>query len=158
MSTPPREPTEEELRALEAELKRVTVQDVLAQTAVSLVNLAGRRLGIAEGTTDERDLEQARDGIDAVQALLPLLERGGAPEVPPLRDALARLKLAYAREHAAGPQEPSPGEAAASQPAGPAPPQPGGAAAGKGATQGKPRDQRRPGPAESSGRLWVPGR
>src|ERR671926_463746 len=63
------EPSEEELRArLEEEIKRVRVQDVLLQTVVTLVNLAGRRLTVAE----EKDLEQARMGIDGVRALLPL--------------------------------------------------------------------------------------
>jgi hypothetical protein len=148
MSTPPREPTEEELRAAyEAELKKVTIEDVLAQTAVSLVNLAGRRLGIAEGTQDERDLEQVRDAIDAVRGLLPVLDRRGAAEVAPLRDALARMQLAYAQEQAAAAPEASP--AGAQEPAGEGAPQE--AAGGEESAAG-------PGPAESSGRLWVPGR
>src|ERR1051325_3409347 len=111
-----RQPTEEELRAAyEAELKKVTIEDVLAQTAVSLVNLAGRRLGVAEGTQDERDLEQVRDAIDGVRGLLPVLERRGAAEVAPLRDALSRLQLAYAQEQSAGsaPSAAGPPEAAA---------------------------------------------
>jgi hypothetical protein len=147
MSTPPREPTEEELRAAyEAELKKVTVEDVLAQTAVSLVNLAGRRLGVAPGTQDEKDLEQVRDAIDAVRGLMPVLERRGAGEVAPLRDALSQLQMAYAQgQSAAGraapdaAQEPAP-EAPAQEPPAAEPGEPG------------------PGPAESSGRLWVPGR
>jgi hypothetical protein len=139
MSIPPREPTEEEMRAAyEAELKKVTVEDVLAQTAVSLVNLAGRRLGVAEGTEDERDLEQVRDAIDAVGGLLPVLERRGAAEVAPLRDAVARLKMAYAQHLAEAPQR------APEAPADKAP-------EGEDGPEG-------PGPAQSSGRLWVPGR
>ncbi|MEA2271557.1 MAG: hypothetical protein QOI98_265 [Solirubrobacteraceae bacterium] len=150
MSTPPREPTEEEIRAAyEAELKKVTIEDVLVQTAVSLVNLAGRRLGIAEGTQDERDLDQVRDAIDGVRGLLPVLERRGAAEVAPLRDALSRLQIAYAKEQSAAPGEAPPSDAPTSQ----APP--------PGSEQGAPapgEEAPGAGPAESSGRLWVPGR
>jgi hypothetical protein len=156
MSTPPsepqagapRQPTEEELRAAyEAELKKVTIEDVLAQTAVSLVNLAGRRLGLAEGTQDERDLEQVRDAIDAVRGLLPVLERRGAAEVAPLREALSQLQMAYAQQQAAPgaqPQDTAPAQAPG-----------GGAPEGAPAAADKPEG---PGPAQSSGRLWVPGR
>jgi hypothetical protein len=127
-----RQPTEEEMRAaLEAELRKVTVDDVLLQTAVSLINLGGRRAGLTPGTEDERDLAQVQAAIDAVQALLPVLEGRGREEVRPIRDALSQLQLAYAKQ--AG----SDGEA---QPSGEEP---------------SPGDK--PGPAEGSGRLWVPG-
>ncbi|HEY8867048.1 MAG TPA: hypothetical protein VIM22_08940, partial [Solirubrobacteraceae bacterium] len=56
-----REPTEEELRAaLEEEMRRITVDDVLLQTAVSLINLGGRKAGLAPGTEPERDLAQVQ--------------------------------------------------------------------------------------------------
>ena len=123
-----RQPSEEEMRAaLEAELKKVTVDDVLLQTAVSLINLGGRRAGLTPGTEDERDLDQVEAAIDAVQAILPVLERRGRDEVRPIRDALAQLQLAYARQR-------QPAESAEKEP----PP------------EGK-------GPAQRSGRLWVPG-
>src|SRR5438270_8229702 len=94
-----REPTEEEMRAaLEAELKKVTVDDVLLQTAVSLINLGGRRAGLVPGAEGERDLEQVQVAIDGVGVLLPLLERRGRDEVRPLRDALAQLQMAYAQQ------------------------------------------------------------
>jgi len=158
MSTPPREPTAEEIRAYEAELKSVTIEDVLAQTAVSLVNLAGRRLGVAEGTQDERDLEQVRDAIDAVRGLMPVLERRGAAEVAPLRDALARMQLAYAQEQAAPAGEATPA-AGETPPAPPAANQQSGPPAGPAAKPDDgPGDKPGAGPAESSGRLWVPGR
>jgi hypothetical protein len=134
--------TEEELRAAyEAELKRITIADVLIQTTVSLVNLTGRRLGLSEGTKDERDLNQARDGIDAVRALLPLIERRGDVNAEPLRDALSQLQLAYAREAGAGG-----GEAAGAA----APREEGGAGQQQQESGGQ-------GPAQSSGRLWIPG-
>jgi hypothetical protein len=155
---------EAQLRAdYEAELNRITSTDLMLQAAVSLLNIAGRRLGPPPGAPpagvegqagSERDLEQVRDAIDGVRALLEILERRRPGELGPLRDALAQLQLAYAREAqgAAGERpdaEPPEGEQAASgQPGTATPP---------GSEPGA-EEQRRPGPAESSGRLWVPGR
>ena len=96
------------------------------QTVVSLINLAGRRLGLDPGAADERDLEQARDAIDGARALMPVLERReAAAALAPLRDALSALQLHYAR--LAGPPrarrtapggggEPAPAPAAAPRP------------------------------------------
>ena len=93
-----RQPTEEELRAaLEEEMRRVTVDDVLLQSAVSLVNLGGRKAGLAPGTEGERDLVQVQAAIDGVSALLPVLEARGREEVRPIRDALSQLQMAYTR-------------------------------------------------------------
>jgi hypothetical protein len=126
---------EEQLRAqLEEEMKRITVDDLLVQSVVSLVNLAGRKAGLAPGTEDERDLAQVKTAIEAVSALLPLLERENAEAVRPIRDALAQLQMAYARESQdAGGEAGGTGETA--------PPDP-------------PEAPRKPG---DSG-LWVPGR
>jgi hypothetical protein len=103
------EPSEEELRAaLEEQMSRITVDDVLVQTAVTLINLGGRRLGLPgpEGPPPEgKDLAQAQTAIDAVRALVPLL-----PDEPraPVRDALSQLQMAFARE-TQGAGEPPPG-------------------------------------------------
>ena len=51
-----RQPSEEEIRALEAELEKLTVDDVLLQTIVTLINLGARKAGLAEGS--EADLPQ----------------------------------------------------------------------------------------------------
>jgi len=155
VSSSPPQPTEEELRAAyEAELKKIAVGDVVLQTAVSLINLAGRRLGLAPDAADERDLEQVRDAIDAVRALMPILERRHAPDAGAVRDALSRLQMAYAREQAAG-SEPAP--PTGGQEGGPgAGPPPGDRDKAEGEGKGD-EESRRPGPAESSGRLWVPG-
>jgi hypothetical protein len=145
------QPNEEELRAAyEAELSRITSADMILQSAVSLLNLGGRRLGLAPGSEGERDLEQVRDAVDGVRALLEILERSTpAQELRPLRDALSQLQMAYARAAQAGsgaapdasrPQQQPPAAAAAEPVEPPA--------------EGKPGA----GPAESSGRLWVPGR
>ena len=154
------QPSEDELRAAyEAELSRITSADMILQSAVSLLNLGGRRLGLAPGAEGERDLEQVRDAVDGVRALLGILERSvSAQELRPLRDALSQLQMAYAREAqaaggAARDTRAPVGEQGA--PAGGNPAAPG--AAEQPATppaQGKPGA----GPAESSGRLWVPGR
>jgi hypothetical protein len=93
-----REPTEEELRAaLEEQMRRITVKDVLLQTAVTLVNLSARKLGLAEG--DEKDLEQAKLGIEGVRAIAPLLPQ---QEMAPVREALSQLQMAYVKEAGAG--------------------------------------------------------
>jgi hypothetical protein len=138
------EPTEAELRAaLEEQLKHITAADVIVQTAVSLINLAGRRLGLAPGTESERDLAQVRDAIDAVRALAPILERTeGAETLSPLKDALSALQLEYTKLQALATQPAPSSEPASGEPAPPEQPE---------ATPG-------PGPAEATGRLWVPGR
>jgi hypothetical protein len=129
------QPSEEEVRAaLEEQLKHLTVDDMLIESAVSLVNLGGRKAGLAPGTEDERDLEQLRRAVEAVRALLPLLEQGKhADQLGPLRDALARLQMAYAQ--GAGQQPP------------------------KGEEQGPEQQpkQEGAGPAQRSGKLWIPG-
>jgi hypothetical protein len=84
-------------------MRRITVQDVVVQTVVTLVNLGGRRLGLARdaegGGEEDRDLDQARLAIDAIRALLPLLPGDSAA---PVKDALAQLQMAFARESQAG--------------------------------------------------------
>jgi hypothetical protein len=140
MSTPPPQgqPSEEELRAAyEAEIKKLRVEDVLVQTVVSLVNLGGRKAGLAPGTEDERDLEQLRLAVDASRSLLPLVEADLGPDVDQVRNALSQLQMAYAQ----GVQEGGgPGETpSAQEPPQERPQQPG------------------PGSAQSSGKLWVPG-
>jgi hypothetical protein len=119
--------TEEQIRALEAELERISVDDVLLQTIVSLINLGARKAGLAAppGEGPPADWKQARMAIDAVRALLPLLEVDHAAQLGPVRDALSQLQLAFAQKS---------GESADA--AAPAPPKP---------------------EAPGGGRLWVPG-
>ena len=82
------EPSEEQLREA---LKQLRVEDVVLQTVVTLVNLSGRRLTVE----DEKDLEQAQQGIEAVRALLPLCPE---EEAKPIREALSQLQMVYVRE------------------------------------------------------------
>jgi hypothetical protein len=158
------EPSEEELRAAyEAELERITSTDLLLQTTASLINVGAYRMGLVGGPESARDLEQVRDAIDGVRALLPILERRGAPQqMRPLRDALSQLQLAYARQVEAEAEQGAPGERAPTQ----APTAESGegtdaherAAAPASERAGEQSSSPRPGPAESSGRLWVPGK
>jgi hypothetical protein len=133
MSTPP-EFSEEELAALEAEMERITVDDVLLQTVVSLVNLGARKAGLGGPDGPPADLEQTRQAIEGARALLPLLEARHSDKLGQIRDALSRLQMAYVQQ---------------SGQAGPA----GEPAAGSGQTP----DPGQSGPAQQSGRLWVPG-
>jgi hypothetical protein len=85
-------PSEEELRArLEEELRKVRVQDLLLQSVASLVNLTARRIA----KEDERDLEQAKVGIDAVRAVVDLLDPEPQAQV---KNALSELQMLYAQQ------------------------------------------------------------
>jgi hypothetical protein len=125
--------SEEELAALEAEMDRITVDDVLLQTVVSLVNLGARKAGLGGPEGPKADLEQTRQAIEAARVLLPLLEERHAEQIAPVRDALSRLQMAYVQQ------------------SGQAPP------AGEGEPPSSEEQPDGPGPAQSSGRLWVPG-
>jgi hypothetical protein len=154
------QPTEEELRAAyEAELSRITTTDMMAQAAVSLLNLGARRLAPVEerdpAGVPQRDVEQARDAIDGVRALLEILERRIPQELAPLRDALSRLQMAYAREMQSTPAGQPQSSAPGAEPGSPEPRQGAAPAPEPGPAGGQPGA---PGPAEASGRLWVPGR
>jgi hypothetical protein len=97
------EPSEEELRAaLEEQMRRIRVEDVLLQTIVTLINLGARRLGIAgpEDEAGERDPEQARLAIEGARALIGLLP---AEQLGPIKDALSQLQMAYAQTVQGGP-------------------------------------------------------
>jgi hypothetical protein len=140
MSTPP-EFSEEELAALEAEMDRLTVDDVLLQTVVSLVNLGARKAGLAGGAQGA-DLEQTRQAIEGARALLPLLETRHGDKLGSIRDALSQLQMAYVQR---------------SEPGAGAPPEASEGAPTAPESGEKPDDPDGPGPAQQSGRLWVPG-
>jgi hypothetical protein len=135
-----RQPTEEEMRAaLEEELQRVRVEQVVMESAISILNVAALRAGVMPGREDAVDLGQVRVGIDAVRALLPMVEQAvGAQQAKPIRDALAQLQLAYVRASGEG----GPPSEQAGQPE---------------KQPGEGEGQSGPGPAQQSGRLWVPG-
>ncbi len=130
------QPSEEELRErVEEQLRKVRVQDLLLESVAGMVNLTARRIA----KEDERDLEQARIGIEAVRAVVDLLEPEPGKAV---REALAELQVLYARE--AGGGAPASEETAA-EPGEPAsPPMPQGEAP-PGGRRGEPPP-----------RLWTP--
>jgi len=136
--TPPPQPTEEELRAqIEEQLRNVRVEDLLVESAASIVNLTVRRIA----KPDEQDLEQARVGIEAVRALVDLVEGEVAGQI---RAALSDIQLLYARASRGEPLDgpPQEGDGPASEaPAGAPPPQP-----------------EQPSRAEPPPKLWTPGR
>jgi hypothetical protein len=153
------EPSEEELRAAyEAEIKKIRVEQILLENVVTLINLGMRRTGLAPGTEDERDPVQVRIAIEAIRALLPLVEAAAPGQSGPIKEALSQLQLAFVQINGpGGPGEPGePGEPARDAPAPaaagdpPAPESPETPAS----EPGKPGE---PGTAQRSGKLWVPG-
>jgi hypothetical protein len=126
------QPSQEELRRhLEEQLRKVRVQDMLVESVASILNLTARRIA----KEDERDLEQARLGIDAVRALVDMLEPEPRSQV---QNALSEVQMLYARE--AG------GEASGGAPeAGESPP------GGERGGEGEP-----PGGGRGKSRLWTP--
>jgi hypothetical protein len=126
--------SEEELRQLEAEMERISVDDVLIQTTVTLLNLGARKagLGAPPDQAPAPDWEQVRQAIEGARALLPLLESRHAEQLGPVRDTLSRLQMVYAKEAGGRPAQPQESPAEPEKPEG-------------------------PGPAQSSGRLWIPG-
>ena len=88
-----RQPSEEEIRALEAEMAKLTVDDVLLQTIVTLLNLGARKAGLADDS--EPDWQQVKDAIDGARALLPIVEPRHGEALAPVKDALSRLQMAY---------------------------------------------------------------
>lgn len=151
--TPPT-PDEDELqRRLEEQIRQVRVQDLLLESLASILNLSARRIA----KEDERDLEQGRIGIEAVRALVGLVEPEAREQV---QEALAQVQVLYVRESRAergeDPSEPAAGSPAEPEPAPPQtqrvtpgeppaqapPPRPGGP---------KPEPGEQPAP-----RLWTP--
>jgi hypothetical protein len=86
-------PSDEQLvEQLEAELKKLRVSDLLVQTLYTVSSLGFRRLA-----PDDRDLDQARLAIEALRALVPLLEDSAPAElVRDFKQVTANLQLAYA--------------------------------------------------------------
>jgi hypothetical protein len=143
-----REFSEEELRQIEAEMERISVHDVLLQTLVTLLNLAARKAGMARQPGEQGappDLEQMRQAIEGARALLPLVEPRLGEQLGPVRETLSQLQLAYSQL--------AKGSGPAQEPGGEGPSQPGAQGEG-GPGEEKPEG---PGPAQSSGRLWIPG-
>lgn len=167
MSAKDPELSESELRtAYEQEIRRIRVDHVLLENVVTLINLGMRRTGLMPGTESERDPEQVRLAIEAVRTLLPIVKPVAAEQAGALEDALSQLQLAYVQigGGAADQTEHTGSGTAGSGPGGEGAGV-GGAAAGDGDGQAGtpgagpagPAQQPAQGPAQRSGRLWVPG-
>lgn len=134
------QPSEEEMRArLEEQLRQVRVQDLVVESAASIVNLTVRRIA----KEDERDLEQARVGIEAVRALVDLVEGDVAGQI---RTALSELQILYTRASKGEPLDGG-GEAPAA-----------GGGGGGPAASPPPAPEQPQRPAEPPPKLWTPGR
>lgn len=89
-------PSEEELRAqLEDEIRQVRIEDLVLQSAVSILNLSARRIA----KEDERDLPQAKIGIDAADSLIEHVPEKAQAQ---LRQAVSELKLLFAQHSGEG--------------------------------------------------------
>jgi len=121
--------------ALEEQMRQIRVEDVILQTIATLINLAGRRLGLA-GDPEEKDFAQAKLAIDGARALAPMCP----PEQDaPVKEALSQLQMAYV-------QETQGTDAAASADPAPAGEEP--------APQPSPEDDER---AKARSKIWTPG-
>jgi hypothetical protein len=125
----PEGPTEEELRQYEEQIRSITVQDLVFQSAASILNLSARRIM----KDDERDLEQGKIGIDAVRALVDLVPEQAQAQ---LRQAISELQLLYAKQAGEGGGDAAPPEGEGGTPPGGSPP---------------------PAPKPGSSGLWTPG-
>jgi hypothetical protein len=132
---PGQQMSEEEMRAIEAEIDRIDVDDVVLQTVVSLINLGARKgaVGAPPEAGLTPDYEQLRTAIEAARALLGVIEPRHGDQLGPIRDAISQLQIAYAQ--GTGDQAP-PAQSPPSAGPGGQPPKPQG---GQGS------------------RLWVPG-
>jgi len=95
MAEKPPEPSESDrelVEQLQAELGRLKVSDLLLQTVYTISSLGYHRL-----SGETRDLEHARLAIEALKALVPVLE-GAVPDeaVRDFNQVLANMQLAYA--------------------------------------------------------------
>jgi hypothetical protein len=83
---------DELLKQLEEELKTLKVSDLLVQTLYTVSSLGYRRL-----SEQDRDLDQARLAIEALRALVPVLDGSASQErVRDFKQVTANLQLACA--------------------------------------------------------------
>ena len=109
---------------------------------MSLVNLGMRKTGLAPGTEGERDADQVRLAIESIRAVLPLIEQAAPEQAKPIRDAVSQLQLAFVK--IGGRAEPE-GRGDST------------GAGDAGAREQKAPEPGQPGPAQRSGKLWIPG-
>ncbi len=118
---------EQMLREMEEQMRKVRVEDLVAQSVVSILNLTYRRIA----KEDERDLEQARVGIEAIRGMVDVLDPESQREI---KNALSQIQVLYAQATGEG----GPG------------------AGGAGPEGGAPGPSASPG-GQPPPRLWTPG-
>lgn len=101
------QPTAEEMAMMMAErLGKTPVMGIVMQSAATLVDCAGIRLGIGPQGDEVKDLEQARQAIEGSRALTMVAETFlGAEEVAPLKEPIAQLQMLYAEAVKGGGEE-----------------------------------------------------
>jgi len=83
---------------LAEELRKLRVEDVLVNALVHVSSIGYRRLGLTEESHGERDLAQSALAIEAMTALVPVVESFLADElVDGFEEQIANLQLAYAK-------------------------------------------------------------
>jgi hypothetical protein len=89
---------DERVREAIDELRRLRVEDLALDMAVSLVTVGYQKLGLTEQTREVRDLDGARLSIELLRACLDVLERErGAAGLGDLRATLSAMQINYAR-------------------------------------------------------------
>ena len=97
-SATPEEADEERIRRAVDELRRLRVEDLAVDMAVSLVTVGYQKLGLTDRTRELRDLDGARLSIELLRACLDVLERErGAAGLGDLRGTLSAMQIDYAR-------------------------------------------------------------
>ena len=127
MSDQPQQPAGQERQPTEEEI-REQLERVRVQDVV--IQTIVSIINLAAAKADDK--AQLQVGIDAAKALLPLVEDELGPDAKAFNEAISQLQLEYAREPGDAPEAVEKG------------------AETQDADQG-------PGPAQSSGKLWVPG-
>jgi hypothetical protein len=139
-------PSEDELRAAyEAEIKKIRVEQILLENIVTMINMGMRRTGLMPGTEEERDPAQVIVAIEAVRAHMPLIEQIAPDQNQPIQEALSQLQMAFVQIGGIDGAAETPLTASAPPSPAASPAQPGPITPGA------------PGPAQQSGKLWIPG-
>ncbi len=94
---------EELLRKVEEQLRELKVSDMLVQTVYTVSSLGWHKL-----SSTDRDLEQAKLAIEALRALLPVLDDAMPTEARRDMDQMvANMQLAYASAVGEAPSAPA---------------------------------------------------
>lgn len=97
-----RQPSEAEIMAAyEQQMKMIRVEEVVVQSLAGIVEVAGRKAGLAGGSVGESDPEQVKVAIDAIVALQPVVNPLLGESAGQIDAVLSQLQLAYSKLMAA---------------------------------------------------------